>query len=155
MLELLDLSFITLITVIASSATSTSKRNSCSYPCNDILYLLEALLYYFVSSSSTPKLFFMSLFCDKPFDFKDLLLQLLKVYLLVIQFTLQTLLKLNLIRDLLLLVVLNALFKLCTLELSFIDLVFKHSSVMLLLANLIVERLNFFKDALHSCQCHI
>ena len=77
------------------------------------------------------------------------------MYLLVIQFTLQTLLKLNLIRDLLLLVVLNALFKLCTLELSFIDLVFKHSSVMLLLANLIVERLNFFKDALHSCQCHI
>ena len=74
MLELLDLSFITLITVIACSAASTSKRNSCSYTSYDILYLLEALLYYFVSSSSTPKLFFMSLFCDKPFDFKDLLL---------------------------------------------------------------------------------
>ena len=84
MLELLDLSFITLITVIARSATCTTKRNSCSYTSYDILYLLEALLYYFVSSACTSKLFLMSLFCNKPFDFKDLLLKLLKVYLLVI-----------------------------------------------------------------------
>ena len=84
MLELLDLSFITFVSVIACSATSTTKRNSRSYPCNDILNLFEALLDCFISSTGTPKLFLMSLFSDKPFDFKDLLLKLLKVYFLVI-----------------------------------------------------------------------
>ena len=155
MLELLDLSFIIFVSMIARSATSTTERNSCSYPCNDIFDLFEALLDCFISSSGTPKLFLMSLFSDKPFDFQNLLLKLLKVYLLVIQLTLETLLKLNLIRDLLLLVVLHALFELCTLELSFVDFVFKHDSMMLLLANLIVERLNFFQNTLHGCQRHV
>ena len=84
MFELLDLSFITFVTVIARSVTSTTERNSCSYPCNDIFYFFEALLDYFVSFSGTPKFFLMSFICNKPFDFKNLLLKLLKVYLLVI-----------------------------------------------------------------------
>ena len=97
----------------------------------------------------------MGFFCDKAFDFKYLLLKLFKVYLLVIQLALKTLLEFHLICHLLLLEVLHTLLELCTLKLSFIEFVFNLGSVMLLLANLLIERLNFFKDALHSCQCHI
>ena len=97
----------------------------------------------------------MGFFSDKTFDFKYLLLKLFKVYLLVIQLALKTLLKFHLICHLLLLEVLHTLFELCTLKLSFIEIVFNLGSVMLLLAHLLIERLNFFKDTLHSCQRHI